>query len=134
MSSAKRRLAPASAAVALIAMTFAARDAAAQEELTLYCAPQIEWCEVMIREFQKATGIHVAMTRKSSGETFAPVKAEAANPKVDAWWGGTCDPQLQAAAEGLTEEYKSPLPDNLNPFDRLQAETPGTRARGAKPG
>src|SRR3546814_8637582 len=68
MSSAKSRLAPASAAVALIAMTFAARDAAAQEELTLYCAPQIEWCEVMIREFQKATGIHVAMTRKSRSE------------------------------------------------------------------
>ena len=47
----------------------------AAEELTLYCSPQIEWCQVMIEEFQKATGIEVAMTRKSSGETFAQVKA-----------------------------------------------------------
>ena len=81
----------------------------AQGELTLYCSPQIEWCEAMKTAFQKETGITVAMTRKSSGETYAQVKAEAANPKGDIWWGGTGDPHLQAAEEGLTEEYKSPM-------------------------
>ena len=63
----------------------------------------------MVNEFQKATGINVAMTRKSSGETYAQVKAEAANPKGDIWWGGTGDPHLQAAEEGLTEAYESPM-------------------------
>ncbi len=48
------------------------------------------------------------MTRKSSGETLAQIKAEAANPRGDVWWGGTGDPHLQAAEEGLTVEYKSP--------------------------
>ena len=48
------------------------------------------------------------MTRKSSGEFYAQLKAEAANPRGDIWWGGTGDPHLQAAEEGLTEPYKSP--------------------------
>src|SRR3990172_8680804 len=79
-------------------------------ELTLYCSPQIEWCQAMVTAFEKKTGIKVAMTRKSSGETFAQIKAEASNPKGDVWWGGTGDPHLQAAEEGLTQEYKSPMP------------------------
>ena len=45
------------------------------------------------------------MTRKSSGEIYAQIKAEAANPRGDIWWGGTGDPHLQAAEEGLTLEY-----------------------------
>ena len=55
----------------------------AAEKLTLYCSPQIEWCNLMVEAFEKETGIDVAMTRKSSGETFAQIKAEARNPKGD---------------------------------------------------
>jgi iron(III) transport system substrate-binding protein len=79
------------------------------DSLTLYCSPQEEWCQVMVKAFEKETGIKVAMTRKSSGETYAQIKAEASNPKGDVWWGGTGDPHLQAAEEGLTEAYASPL-------------------------
>ena len=61
---------------------------------------QEEWCRPMVQAFEKATGIKVAMTRKSSGEFYAQIKAEAANPKGDIWWGGTGDPHLQAAEEG----------------------------------
>ena len=39
--------------------------------LTLYCAAQEDWCQLMARSFEDATGINVDMTRKSSGETFA---------------------------------------------------------------
>ena len=63
----------------------------------------------MVTAFEKETGITVAMTRKSSGETYAQIKAEKDNPKGDIWWGGTGDPHLQAAEEGLTEAYESPL-------------------------
>ncbi len=80
----------------------------AADRLTLYCSPQIEWCELMVNTFEKQTGIRVSMTRKSSGETLAQIKAEKSNPKGDVWWGGTGDPHLQAAEEGLTEVYKSP--------------------------
>jgi iron(III) transport system substrate-binding protein len=106
----------------------------AQGDLTLYCSPQIEWCEAMITAFQKETGIKVAMTRKSSGETYAQVKAEASNPKGDIWWGGTGDPHLQAAEEGLTEEYKSPVLEQLHDWARKQAEQSGHKTVGVYAG
>jgi len=108
----------------------AAPGARAQGDLTLYCSPQIEWCQLMVEAFQKETGITVAMTRKSSGETFAQIKAERQNPKGDVWWGGTGDPHLQAAEEGLTEEYKSPLLAELHDWARRQAEQSGYRTVG----
>jgi iron(III) transport system substrate-binding protein len=109
------------AAIALVGLSASAARAA-DDELTLYCSPQIEWCQVMVEEFQKATGIEVAMTRKSSGETFAQIKAEEQNPRGDVWWGGTGDPHLQAAEEGLTEAYQSPMLEKLHDWARQQAE------------
>src|SRR3546814_17763077 len=76
----------------------------------------------MVEAFTKETGIDVAMTRKSAGETFAQIKAEASNPRGDVWWGGTGDPHLQAAEAGLTEEYKSPMLAELLPWAQSQAE------------
>lgn len=105
--------------------------ASAQDsELVLYCSPQIEWCQLMVGEFEKATGIKVAMTRKSSGETFAQIKAEERNPKGDVWWGGTGDPHLQAAEEGLTEEYVSGTADGLHPWALGQAASANNRTVG----
>src|SRR6187431_1045291 len=108
------RLLAAVAATALSA-TLAIDHAKAEGNLTVYCSVQEEWCQLMVNEFQKATGITVAMTRKSSGETYAQVKAESANPKGDVWWGGTGDPHLQAAEEGLTDAYESPMLSQLHP-------------------
>ena len=41
--------------------------------LTFYCSTDIPWCELMKKEFEKRTGIRVAMTRASSGETLTTV-------------------------------------------------------------
>src|ERR1700730_1307078 len=79
----------------------------ADGNLVLYCAVQEEWCRNMVAAFERQTGIKVAMTRKSSGEFYAQVQAEASNPRGDIWWGGTGDPHMQAAEEGLTIEYQS---------------------------
>ena len=68
---------------AVAAVSLSAGTATAAEKLTLYCSPQIEWCQLVIKQFQKDTGIKVAMTRKSSGETFAQINAERKNPKGD---------------------------------------------------
>jgi iron(III) transport system substrate-binding protein len=105
-------------------------QAGAAEKLTLYCSTQEEWCQVMARGFEEATGIDVNMTRKSSGETFAQVKAEASNPKGDVWWGGTGDPHLQAAEEGLTMPYVSPMRAELNDWAIAQATSAGDRTIG----
>ena len=68
--------------------------------------------------YEKATGTKVAMTRASSGETFAKIKAESSNPKGDVWFGGTGDPHLTAAQENLTEEYKSTHFDDSLPISQ----------------
>ena len=103
----------------LVAAT--AGTAAAADKLTYYCSAEEEWCQLMAKEFAKATGIKVAMTRKSSGETFAQIRAERRNPKGDVWWGGTGDPHLQAAEEGLTQVYKSPRLGELLEWAQRQA-------------
>ena len=112
-----------SLAAALAALgSWSALPAFADGELVVYCNVQEDWCRPMVNAFEKATGIKVAMTRKSVGETYAQLKAEAANPKADVWWGGTGDPHLQAAEEGLTEVYKSPKLAELQPWAVQQAE------------
>ena len=107
-----------------------AQPAHAQGEVTVYCSVQEEWCRPMMAAFEKATGIKVAMTRKSSGETLTQIRAEAANPRGDVWWGGTGDPHMQAAQEGLTLEYKSPMLTQLHPWAVRQAEQAGFRTVG----
>jgi iron(III) transport system substrate-binding protein len=109
-------------------------SALAQGELVVYCTVQEEWCRPMVAAFEKATGIKVLMTRKSSGEFYAQVKAEAANPKGDIWWGGTGDPHLQAAEEGLTESYKSPKLAELNDWAVRQWEQSKGRTVGVYAG
>ena len=115
------------ASVAALALAAGAAEA---KKLTLYCSAQEDWCQLMARSFEAETGIKVNMTRKSSGETFAQIKAEASNPKGDVWWGGTGDPHLQAAEEGLTEVYVSPMRDQLHPWAIAQAESAGNRTIG----
>jgi iron(III) transport system substrate-binding protein len=118
-------------AIALAGLTLTAAPATqAAENLTLYCSPQIEWCQVMVEAFEKETGIKVAMTRKSSGETFAQIKAEASNPKGDVWWGGTGDPHLQAAEEDLTEAYESPMLGELRDWAVKQHEAANGKTVG----
>ena len=104
--------------------------AAAQGNLVLYCAVNEDWCRAAVTAFERKTGIKVAMTRKSSGEVYAQVKAEAANPRGDIWWGGTGDPHLQAAEEGLTVEYRSPLAKDLLPWAVRQAQDAKFRTVG----
>ncbi|CDN58256.1 Iron(III)-binding periplasmic protein (plasmid) [Neorhizobium galegae bv. officinalis bv. officinalis str. HAMBI 1141] len=123
------------AATALAAglMTNATASRAA-EELNLICSADVVICEMMQQMFQKETGIQVNMVRLSSGETYAKIRAEARNPKTDIWWAGTGDPHLQAAAEGLTQEYKSPLLGELNDWAKKQAEASGFRTVGVYAG
>jgi len=105
-------------------------SARAQGALVLYCSVEEEWCRGMTTAFERQTGIRVAMTRKSSGETYAQLKAEAANPRGDVWWGGTGDPHVQAAGEGLTLEYKSARLDELQPWAVRQWEQTKGRTVG----
>ena len=104
--------------------------AQAAEKLTYYCSAQEDWCQLMANGFEEATGIKVNMTRKSSGETFALIKAESSNPKGDVWWGGTGDPHLQAAEEGLTAPYITGMRSEMHGWALNQAAAAGDRTIG----
>ena len=119
---------------ALAGFLAAGTVAAVADNLTLYCAADEAWCQQVARGFEEATGITVDMTRKSSGEIYAQVRAEASNPKGDVWWAGTGDPHLQAAEEGLTEEYVSPNATQLRDWALKQAEASGNRTVGVYSG
>ena len=89
-------------AVCVLLASMAFNSASAQtNSLNAICSTDQTWCEMAAKEFTKATGISVNQTRKATGEALAQLRAEAANPKTDLWWGGTGDPFLQAAEIGL---------------------------------
>ena len=97
-------------ALVATAATVAALSAAPSfaQQVNAYCSTNQSWCEMAASEFSKSTGIKVVQTHLGTGEALARLKAEAANPKTDIWWGGTGDPFLAAAEEKLLEAYRPP--------------------------
>jgi iron(III) transport system substrate-binding protein len=116
------------AIAALGAAWLAATPARAQ--VVVYCGVDENWCRGMVNAFTKETGIRTEMTRQSAGELYARLRAEKENPRGDIWWGGTGDPHLQAADEGLTLEYKSPVLPQLRDWAQKQAERSKFRTVG----
>ncbi len=103
---------------------------AQQGTLSVYCGVPEEWCRATFGAFTRKTGIRIAVTRKSAGEIYAQVKAEATNPRGGVWYGGTGDSHLQAAEEGLTLEYRSPMLPQLHDWATRQAEQAKFRTVG----
>ena len=110
--------------------TLAVGHAAAQRQLVMYCGVDEKWCRAVANTYQKETGVQVDMTRMSAGEVYARVRAEKDNPHGDVWFGGTGDPHLQAAEEGVTESYQSPMLPKLRDWAQRQAERSHNRTVG----
>ncbi|HQU50601.1 MAG TPA: ABC transporter substrate-binding protein [Casimicrobiaceae bacterium] len=120
-----RRLALAALAAALSPL------ALAQGSLNLYCSsPNTAWCQGMAVGFEKATGTRVAVIQKATGEMLAQIKAERDNPKGDIWWAGPGDSYLQAAEEGLLDEYRSPNIAQLYPWAQRISDVSKGRVSG----
>jgi iron(III) transport system substrate-binding protein len=113
--------------IALAATTMAAN---AQGQLNVICSAAAEWCNLMGTVYARTSGVKVNMSLRGSGEALAQLIAEKENPKTDLWFGGTGDPHLQAAEQGLTLDYKSPLLAQLYPWARKQAEDAKYRTVG----
>jgi iron(III) transport system substrate-binding protein len=96
--------------------------AAAQGQVNIICSVQAEWCNMISTVYAKTTGAKVNVSLKGSGEALAQIIAEKDNPKTDVWFGGTGDPHLQAAEQGLTVEYKSPTLPQLHDWAQQQAK------------
>lgn len=89
-------------------------EAGASTELNVLCTPQVQWCEGMKAEFERANpDITVNFVRMSSGESLTRLRNEKDNPQFDIWWGGPVDSFIAAKAEGLLEQYESPNAANI---------------------
>ena len=92
------------ASCTVLAMGALASAGALADELNVVCSAEQDWCDLMVAAFEAENpDTEVLMVRKSTGETLAQIRAEAGNPKIDVWWGGTGDPHLIAAEEGLLQ-------------------------------
>lgn len=112
------------------ALALAALPVLTHAQLNMYCSsPNTAWCQGMAVGFEKATGTKVAVVQKATGEMLAQIKAERANPKGDIWWAGPADSYLQAAEDGLLEEYRSPNVGQL--YDWAQRITDVSKNRVA---
>jgi iron(III) transport system substrate-binding protein len=117
-------------AVGIAAVFWLAVASAQQGQVNVICSVQADWCNMIQTVFAKSTGIKVNMSLKGSGEAFAQLMAEKANPKTDVWFGGTGDPHLQAAENDLTLEYRSASLPQLHAWAQEQARQSGYRTVG----
>ncbi len=106
---------------ALLVLSSASTQAQDGSQVNVICSVQAEWCNLIQTVFARSTGIKVNMSLKGSGEALAQLIAERANPKTDVWFGGTGDPHLQAAEQGLSLEYKSASLPQLHAWAQQQA-------------
>jgi iron(III) transport system substrate-binding protein len=95
--------------------------------LVVYCSHDPDACELTAQSFTRETGIAAAIARKPTGEFYAQLRAERDNPKADVWYGGTIEPFLQGASEGLFAVHRSAHLGDLHPWARQQAERAGYR-------
>ena len=113
-----------------LVLGIAAVGAHAADQVNVICSAQAEWCNMIGTVYARTTGTKINVTMKGSGEALAQLIAEKDNPKTDIWFGGTGDPHLQAAEQGLSLEYKSPSLDQLQPWAQQQAQQAKFRTVG----
>mgnify|MGYP003345250455 FL=1 len=122
------------ASAAMLAAVAIGGEARAQAPISFVCSAQEEYCQALVTAYERTGAAKVAMMRKSTGEAYAQIRAEAGSPKVDLWWGGTGDPHLQAALEQLTEPYRSPMLPELHDWAQKQADRSNNRTVGVYAG
>ena len=119
-----------SLAFALAALSLFLPPAQAQGVVNALCSTDASWCEAAAAEFSRSTGIKVNQAHKGTGEIGAQLRAESANPKTDIWWGGTGDPFLQAAEQGLLEAYRPAYINDLHEWAVRQYAMSGNMVGG----
>ncbi|MBX3142570.1 MAG: ABC transporter substrate-binding protein [Trueperaceae bacterium] len=109
--------------IAILAAVALLGSAASAQTVNLLCSPDLAWCEALGPAFKEATGYDLEFIRMSSQDALARIRAEAANPVFDVWFGGTGDPHLVAATEGLTEFYEPTVWDQIIPSLKAQVNS-----------
>lgn len=106
----------------VVVLSAAATSAFAQGSVNVLCSAQVPWCEAIAASFHKETGVAVVITLKNADAALARLAAEKDDPGHDVWYAGEGSAHVQAAAAGLTGEYRSPLAPTLRDWAVRQAE------------
>ena len=110
-------------ALATAAIGGASGAAQAKGKMTLYCSPQIEWCNLMVEAFEKETGIKVEHDPQELRRDFRPDQGGVhATPRATSGGAAPVIRILQAAEEGLTQSYDSPMRGELHDWAISQSE------------
>ena len=115
---------------AALALGLSAQTALAAGQVNVVCSMNPEWCRNAAAIYSRLHDVQVNVINKPTGESYAQLQAERERPKVDVWFGGTADPHLQAAENGLTEVYRSPTLPQLYPWAQAVATASGGRSVG----
>ena len=75
------------------------------EELMVYVGCDEEHGAKVCKTFEEKTGIKTSFIRMSGNECYTRILEERENPQADVWYGGTWDPYIAAALEGLLYQY-----------------------------
>lgn len=77
----------------------------AGSELMVYVGCDEEHGAAVVKAFQEKTGIKTSYIRLSGNDCYTRILEERENPQADIWYGGTWDPYIAAAKEGLLAKY-----------------------------
>ena len=75
-------------------------------ELMVYVGSDEEHGAAVVKAFEEKTGIKTRYIRISGNDAYTRILEERENPQADIWYGGTWDPYIAAANEGLLYAYK----------------------------
>jgi iron(III) transport system substrate-binding protein len=124
-------LSAATSMLGFLALTLVTLPSAAQaQSLSIVCSMNPQWCRNAAAIYERTQGVKVNVINKPTGESFAQIVAERERPKIDVWFGGTADPHLQAAEQGLLQEYRSPQLASLHTWAQTAASASGYRTNG----
>lgn len=75
-------------------------------ELMIYVGCDEEHGAAVAQAFEEKTGIKTSFIRLSANDCYARIMGEREDPQADVWYGGTWDPYIAAAKEGLLYAYE----------------------------
>ena len=75
-------------------------------ELMVYVGCDEEHGAAVVKAFAEKTGIKTSYIRLSGNDCYTRILEERENPQADIWYGGTWDPYIAAANDGLLYAYE----------------------------
>ncbi len=112
------------------AACMASTAASAQGTVDVICSVQAAWCSAIATAYARSTGTHVRMSLKGADDALAQLIANKGRAGADLWFGGAAKAHLEAATQGLTLEYRSPMLAQLHPWARQLAQQSAHRSAG----